>query len=125
MPTVPPSNQPESSTVPSPRLLIIQNGQPLTLVKPTIKPSLGPPPRFAEMYRPEPKATQAKPKQSETTLRNIPSISGMKGLLRSAKGPIEMALIRVPIPGFCLIGIQSNSTKALINVAEIAKLQPV
>jgi hypothetical protein len=58
-------------------------------------------------------------------VRNSPSISGIKGLLRSANGPIEIALIRVPIPGFCFIGIQSKSTTALINVAEIAKLQPV
>jgi hypothetical protein len=90
-----------------------------------MSPSRGPPPKFAEIYKPNPREQIISPNTNHSDFDNRSGISGINGLFKSANGPIVKAFTKVPTPGFCLIGIQSKSTTTLIQDAARAKLQPV
>ncbi len=115
-PTLPPSHQPSSSTLPSIRLRTFQIGQPVRACRPVIRPSRGPGPSLAPMYRPVARATSSMPAQNIASCQPRPTAGGSNHSPNCADGPINITLSTVPTPGFCRNGHHSSSTSAPITL---------
>ncbi len=115
-PTLPPSHQPSSRTLPSIKLRTFQIGQPVRACRPVIRPSRGPGPRRAPMYRPVARATSSMPAQNIASCQPRPTAGGSSHSPNCAEGPISITLSTVPTPGFWRSGHHSSSTSAPITL---------
>ena len=90
-------------------------GKLVILVKPVIKPSLGPGPKFAIRYIPLPSPTSKTEITAKKYLEN--KLDGGSNILRvtSIIAAMIIIFITVPMPGVCFKNIHKNKTLTLIK----------
>ena len=124
-PTVPPIHQPATSTEPSMPVRTAHSGQPVRACNPVIRPSRGPGPKRAPMYRPVASASTSRPPAKASACCQATANSGSSHSPNCALGPMSNTLSTVPRPGRCRSGHHNSSTAMPIRLVSRPKPSPV
>lgn len=119
---MPPSSQPVRTTVNSIPVRVSRIDHPVLATRPVIKPSRGPGPIPAPMYRAVANAFTTIPVTMASDRITSPSRCGNSADVASTATAITTTLLTVPKPGRCRSGIHISKTAAPVIAVMVPKL---
>lgn len=123
-PTVPPRRNPATTTATSMQVRSSRIDRPVRACSPVIRPSRGPGPNRAAMYRPVASPLRTTPPAISAIRAHSACVAGSTASVASMARPTAKTFETVPRPGRCRSGIHSSSTTTPTAIVTSPMVRP-